>query len=140
MLWFKAFHIIAVICWFAALFYLPRLFVHHAMTEDNATSERFKIMERKLYRGIMTPSAVLSIIFGAIVYFYNPVYYSSSAWMHAKLFCVFLLIIYHYMCWHYLKLFREDNNTRPHTYYRVFNEVPTVLLIIIVILVVVKPF
>ena len=140
MLWFKALHIIAVICWFAGLFYLPRLYVHHAMTEDKATIERFKIMERKLYRGIMTPSAVLTVLFGAIVIGYNPQYYMASGWMHAKLFCVLLLLVYHYMCWHYLKLFRDDRNTRPHTYYRIFNEVPTVLLIVIVILVVVKPF
>jgi protoporphyrinogen IX oxidase len=140
MLWFKAFHIIAVICWFAAIFYLPRLFVYHATADDKATSERFKIMERKLYRGIMTPSAVLSIIFGAIVYSYNPVYYSSSAWMHAKLFCVALLLVYHFLCGQHLKSFRDDKNEKSHVYFRIFNEVPVALLILIVILVVVKPF
>ena len=140
MLWFKAFHIIAVICWFAAIFYLPRLFVHHAMTDDKATSERFKIMERKLYHGIMTPSATLSIIFGAIVYSYNAPYYAASSWMHAKLFCVALLLVYHFLCWLHLKNFSEDNNEKSHIYFRVFNEIPVVLLIVIVILVVVKPF
>lgn len=140
MLWFKAFHIISVICWFAAIFYLPRLFVHHALTEDTATKERFKIMERKLYRGIMTPSAVLTILFGAIVISYNPQYYMSAGWMHAKLFCVALLLIYHFLCWQHLKNFRDDKNSKSHTYFRIFNELPVVLLIIIVILVVVKPF
>jgi len=140
MLWFKAFHIIAVICWFAAIFYLPRLFVYHAMSEDNASRERFKVMERKLYRGIMTPSAVMTILFGAIVYAYNPAYYATSGWMHAKLFCVVLLLVYHFLCWQHLKNFRDDKNEKSHTYFRIFNEVPVVLLIIIVILVVVKPF
>lgn len=140
MLWFKAFHIIAVICWFAAIFYLPRLFVHHSMSEDEATRERFKIMERKLYRGIMTPSAVMTIIFGAIVYSYNPAYYATSNWMNAKLFCVALLLVYHFLCWQHLKNFRDDLNKKSHVYFRIFNELPVVLLIIIVILVVVKPF
>jgi len=140
MLWFKAFHVISVICWFAAIFYLPRLFVYHAMSEDIATRERFKIMERKLYRGIMTPSAVLTIIFGAIVYSYNPQYYVASAWMNVKLFCVALLLVYHFLCWQHLKLFRDDLNVRSHTYFRIFNEIPVFLLIFIVILVVVKPF
>ena len=140
MLWFKAFHIIAVICWFAAIFYLPRLFVYHAMSEDDVSRERFKIMERKLYRGIMTPSAFLTVIFGGIVYMYNPLYYSSSGWMHAKLFCVALLLIYHFLCWQHLKNFRNDKNEKNHVYFRFFNEVPVILLIIVVILVVVKPF
>ena len=140
MLWFKAFHISAVICWFAAIFYLPRLFVYHAMSEDETSNERFKIMERKLYRGIMTPSAVLTVLFGGIVIAYNPVYYFSSGWMHAKLFLVVLLLIYHYLCWRHLKNFRDDRNEKSHVYFRIFNEVPVVLLIVIVILAVVKPF
>lgn len=140
MLWFKALHIIAVICWFAGIFYLPRLFVYHAMSEDEASRERFKIMERKLYRGIMTPSMVMTLLFGAIVYAYNPAYYTASAWMHAKLLCVVLLIGYHHMCWHHLKKFRDDKNDKSHVYFRIFNEVPVALLVIIVILVVVKPF
>lgn len=140
MLWFKALHIIAVICWFAGIFYLPRLFVYHAMSEDETSRERFKVMERKLYRGIMTPSAVLTVVFGAILIAYNPQYYLASGWMHAKLFCVALLLVFHGMCWHHLKKFREDRNDKSHVYFRIFNEVPVVLLIIIVILVVVRPF
>jgi putative membrane protein len=129
-----------VICWFAAIFYLPRLFVYHALTDDNATSERFKIMERKLFRGIMVPSTILSIVFGAIVYSYNTPYYASSSWMHAKLFCVALLLVYQSLCWQHLKNFRDDKNEKSHIYFRIFNEIPVALLIIIVILVVVKPF
>jgi len=140
MLWFKALHIISVICWFAALFYLPRLFVYHANCEDEPGRERFKIMERKLYRGIMTPSAVLTVVFGAIVIGYNPAYYMSSGWMHTKLFLVALLLVFHYLCWQHLKNFRDDRNTKGHIYFRWFNEVPTVILILVVILVVVKPF
>jgi putative membrane protein len=140
MLWFKALHIISVVCWFAAIFYLPRLFVYHAMSEDEASRERFKIMERKLYRGIMTPSAAMTILFGAIIIGYNPQYYLSAGWMHAKLFCVALLLIYHALCWQHLKNFRDDRNEKSHVYFRVFNEIPVVLLIVVVILVVVKPF
>ena len=139
-MWLKTLHLIFMVTWFAGLFYLPRLYVYHADAKDDASNQRFKIMERKLYRGIMTPSAVLSIIFGAIVYSYNPVYYSSSAWMHAKLFCVALLLVYHFLCGQHLKNFRDDKNEKSHVYFRIFNEAPVALLILIVILVVVKPF
>jgi putative membrane protein len=140
MLWVKALHIIAVVCWFAAIFYLPRLYVYHAMSEDQISRDRFKIMERKLYRGIMTPSAVLTVIFGAWVVSYNPQYYFASGWFHAKLGLVVLLLIYHGVCYRYLIAFRDDRNTRSHVFYRLFNEIPIVLLIAIVILAVVKPF
>lgn len=140
MLWVKSFHIVAVVTWFAALFYLPRLFVHHAMTEDQATRERFKIMERKLYRGIMTPSLVMVLGLGAWLFSFNPAYYMQAGWMHAKLSCVLVLVFYHFICGHYLKRFRDDRNTHSHVYYRWFNELPTVLLVAIVILAVVKPF
>ena len=140
MLWIKAFHIIAVVCWFAGIFYLPRLFVYHAMSDDQSSNERFKIMERKLFNGIMTPSAVIAIILGTWMIFLNPGYYMSSGWMHAKLFLVVLLIAHHIACWVFLKQFKEDRNTRGHVFYRWFNEIPVVLLIVIVILVVVRPF
>ena len=139
-LWIKAFHIIAVICWFAALFYLPRLFVYHAMSEDQISRERFKIMERKLYRGIMTPAAIITVLLGGYLLGNNLSYYMQSGWMHAKLCCVLLLIIYHFMCGHLLKQFTSDSNTRSHIFYRWFNEFPVILLIAIVIFVVVKPF
>jgi putative membrane protein len=140
MLWVKAFHIISVIAWFAGLFYLPRLFVYHANCEDTAGKERFKIMERKLYRGIMMPSMVMTVLFGAWTMSYNAAFYLASGWMHAKLACVALLLVYHFLCWQHLKAFRDDRNTKSHVYFRLFNEIPTVLLLIIVILVVVKPF
>jgi putative membrane protein len=140
MLWIKAFHIVAVVCWFAAIFYLPRLFVYHAMAEDQVSKDRFIIMERKLFNGICTPSAVLTVILGIMLISFNPSYYMSSGWMHAKLGLVLLLIVYHLMCWRVLKQFRDGNNSRSHVFYRYFNELPVFLLIGIVILVVVKPF
>jgi len=140
MLWLKAFHIIAVVCWFAGLFYLPRLFVYHAMCEDAPGRERFKIMERKLYRGIMTPSAVIAAALGIWLITLNPGFYLQSGWMHAKLTLVAVLIVYHCLCWRYLRDFRNDSNRHSHVFYRWFNEFPVVLLIAIVILVVVRPF
>lgn len=140
MLWVKAFHIIAVVTWFAAIFYLPRLFVYHAAAEDQVSRERFKIMERKLYRGIMTPSMVVVIALGAWLLSFNSSYYFSSGWMHGKLTAVVLLVIYHFYCGHLLKVFRDDQNQRSHVFYRWFNEVPVLLLVFIVIMVVVRPF
>ncbi len=140
MLWVKAFHIIAVVCWFAALFYLPRLFVYHAMSDDKISQDRFKIMERKLYRGIATPSMVITIILGFWIISYNPEGYFQSAWLHAKLTLVALLVAYHLYCGKLLRVFANDDNTRSHVYYRWFNEMPVFLLIGIVILAVVKPF
>jgi putative membrane protein len=139
-LWLKAFHIIAVITWFAAIFYLPRLFVYHADATDTISRERFKIMERKLYRGIMTPSMVVVIALGAWMIALNPDFYLSQGWMHAKLTLVTLLVIYHFYCGHLLKIFRDDRNERSHVFYRWFNEVPVFLLLGIIILVVVRPF
>ncbi|MDK2779678.1 MAG: protoporphyrinogen oxidase HemJ [Pseudomonadota bacterium] len=141
MLWVKAFHIIAVITWFAAIFYLPRLFVYHAAAEDDVSRERFKIMERKLYRGIMMPSMIAVVILGSWAVSYNPDYYLlQTHWLHAKLTLVALLIVYHFYCGHLVKVFRDDNNQRSHVFYRWFNEIPVFLLIAIVILVVVRPF
>tara|TARA_R110002072_G_scaffold622_4_gene4789 strand:- start:29165 stop:29587 length:423 start_codon:yes stop_codon:yes gene_type:complete len=140
MLWLKAFHIIAVICWFAALFYLPRLFVYHAQSSDVTSIERFKIMERKLFRGIGTPSMIATLILGGWLVSYNLEGYLQSAWFHAKLTLVLILMAYHMYCGKLLKTFAQDENTRSHVFYRWFNEFPVLLLIAIVILVVVKPF
>ena len=137
-LFLKALHLIAVICWFAGLFYLPRLFVYHAMSEDSTSKERFKVMERKLYRGIMTPSLILTIFFGGWMIFQNPDYL-NNLWMQIKLTLVALLIIYHFVCGTFVKIFAEDKNIRSHIFFRWFNEVPVVFLIAIVILAVVKP-
>jgi len=140
MLWVKSFHIFFVISWFACLFYLPRLFVYHAMCEDEAGNARFKIMERKLFYGMMTPCMILTLVFGGWAFGYNAAYYLQAGWMHAKLTLVVVLLVYHGICWHHLKQFRDDCNTRSHKYYRVFNELPVFLLLAIIILVIVKPF
>jgi putative membrane protein len=136
MLWVKAFHIVSVVTWFAGLFYLPRLFVYHAMTSDREGIERFKVMERKLYRGIMAPGAVLSIAFGAWLWLGYGV---TGAWLHAKLLVVLLVIAYHLWCGRLLADFAAERNTRSHRWFRWFNEVPVVLLVAAVILAVVKP-
>lgn len=141
MLWVKAFHLIFVVTWFSAMFYLPRLFVYHAMCEDAAGNARFKIMERKLYRGIMTPSAVLTLVFGLwLLSFYSLEQIAGMAWLHAKLTLVVLLFAYHGICGRMLKQFADDNNQRSDKFYRWFNELPVLLLIAVVILAVVKPF
>jgi putative membrane protein len=140
MLWLKAFHIIAVVTWFAALFYLPRLFVYHAMAEDQISKDRFKIMERKLYRGIMTPSMVIVVVLGVWIFSLNSTYYFSQNWMLAKLALVALLVGYHFMCGSLLKKFKQDINDKGHVFYRWFNEVPVLFLVAITILVVVRPF
>jgi putative membrane protein len=137
MLWIKTFHVIFMVTWFAGLFYLPRLFVYHAMAEDAPSRERFKIMERKLYYGIMTPGAVLTVVFGAWLWLG---YGITGGWLYAKLALVGILIVYHLWCGRLLADFRHDRNTRGHVWYRWFNELPVVLLIAIVALVVVKPF
>jgi protoporphyrinogen IX oxidase len=137
MLWVKTFHIVFVVTWFAALFYLPRLFVYHAQATDREGIERFKLMERKLYRGIMTPSAVLAVIFGAWLWLGFGI---GGGWLHAKLVIVLLLIGYHVWCGRLLAQFAADRNVRSHVWYRWFNEVPVLLLIVAVALAVVKPF
>ncbi len=140
MLWVKALHIIAMVCWFAGIFYLPRLFVYHAACDDGPGRERFKVMERKLYRGITTPSMVATVFFGLWLIGYNVQGYMSQGWLHAKLLLVVLLIGYHFYCGHLVKIFRDDRNTRSHVFYRWFNEMPVLVLVAVVILAVVKPF
>lgn len=139
MLLTKAFHIIALVAWFSGIFYLPRLFVYHAEAKDELSIERFKVMERRLYYAITWPSAVLTTLLGIWLLFYNPGYYLKAGWMHAKLTLVVILWLYHLSCGHYLRLFASDKNVRSSTFYRIFNEIPTLLLIGIVLLVVVKP-
>ncbi|MBM5457590.1 protoporphyrinogen oxidase HemJ [Pseudomonas sp. P66] len=138
-LWIKALHIVSVVCWFAGLFYLPRLFVYHAQSQDSISQERFIVMERKLYRGIMLPSMIATLVFGIWLMSLTPGFLSQG-WMHAKLTLVILLIGYHHMCGAQLKRFARGENTRSHVFYRWFNEVPVLILLTIVILVVVKPF
>jgi len=137
MLWIKAWHIIFMVTWFAGLFYLPRLFVYHTMSDDAASKERFKIMERKLFYGIMTPGAVLTIIFGLWLMLG---YGFSGGWLHAKLALVAGLVVYHIYCGKLVSDFKHGRNQRSHVYYRWFNELPVLALIAIIILVEVKPF
>jgi len=136
MLWVKAFHIVMVVSWFAGLFYLPRIFVNHAMTDDPAVRERLKLMEYKLYR-FVTPIGVLTVITGLWLWFG---YGFGGAWLHAKVALVVGLIAYHFYCGHLVKEFAQDRNTRSHVWFRFFNEVPVLVMIAVVILVVVKPF
>jgi putative membrane protein len=140
MLWVKAFHIISVITWFAALFYLPRLFVYHAMSTDKISVERFKIMERKLYRGIMMPSMILVIVLGTWLMADAWEFYKTQGWLYAKLALIVLLIAYHFYCGYLLQVFKRDENSRSDVFYRWFNEFPVLILVAIIILVVVKPF
>lgn len=141
-LWIKALHLVAVITWFAALFYLPRLFVYHAMARDKSETqaiEYFSVMERKLYRGIMTPSMVAVIALGAWLLYLSP-QWLSMGWMHIKLLLVVLLVAYHHVCLIYLKQLAGNRCRRSHVFFRWFNEMPVIALLIIVLLAVLKPF
>lgn len=137
MLWIKSLHIIFMVTWFAGLFYLPRLFVYHAMCDDEAGNDRFKVMERKLYYGIMTPGALLTLIFGIWLWLG---YGFSGIWLYTKLALVILLIAYHLYCGKLLADFKYDRNRHGHVYYRWLNEIPVIILFAVVILVVVKPW
>ena len=140
-MWLKALHLIFMVTWFAGLFYLPRLFVYHAMSNDEISNERFKVMERKLFYGIMTPGAILTLIFGFwMLSDYAWAAYANSAWLHAKLALIAVLVIYHIYCGKLVRDFRDDRNKHGHTYYRWFNELPVLILVAIIILASVKPF
>ena len=141
MLWFKALHIIFMVTWFAGLFYLPRLFVYHAMSDDQISIDRFKIMERKLFYGIMTPGGLLTIVFGVCTLSsIGMAAYSGQLWLHIKLTFILLLIAYHIYCWFLLQDFKHDRNKHGHVWYRWFNEIPVLMLVAIIILAVVRPF
>jgi putative membrane protein len=138
MLWIKAFHIIFMVTWFAGLFYLPRLFVYHAITNDPATQAQFKIMERKLYFGIMTPGGVLTILFGLWLWLGYGIG-TGKVWLAAKISLVIILVVYHLWCGHLVKRFRDDANGHGHVFYRWFNEFPVLILVGAVLLAVFKP-
>jgi protoporphyrinogen IX oxidase len=138
MLWVKALHIVFMVTWFAGLFYLPRLYVYHAMAEDRVCIERFKVMERKLYWGIMTPGAVLTVALG--LWLWLVWFRGAGGWLHTKIALVVLLAGYHLWCGRLLRAFAEDRNTKSHVWLRWFNEVPVLFLFAIVLLVVFKPF
>jgi putative membrane protein len=136
VLWVKSFHIIFVVSWFAGLFYLPRLFVNHAMVSDGAVAAQLKLMEGKLYR-FMTPIGVLALAFGFWLWLG---FGFHGGWLHAKLALVAGLVGYHLYCGRLVKDFAADRNRRGHVFYRWFNEVPVLILTAVVILAVVKPF
>ena len=136
----KSFHIIAMVAWFAGLFYLPRLFVYHAQTFDLISIDRFKVMERRLYYAITWPAAIITTALGFWLISANYGYYFNAKWMHAKLFFVGCLWIYHFFCGIIVQQFKMNKNRRSAKFYRIFNEIPTILLIAIVLLVIIKPF
>lgn len=141
-LWIKALHLVFVVTWFAALFYLPRLFVYHAMArdkDDHQTIDYFRIMERKLYRGIMLPSMIGVLVFGLWLLSMVPGFLSQG-WLHAKLALVVLLIGYHHVCLAYMKRLAAGNCHKSHVFFRWFNEAPVIALLAIILLAVVKPF
>ncbi|WML89836.1 CopD family protein [Thiothrix lacustris] len=138
--WIKAIHVIFMVTWFAGLFYLPRLYVYHAMPENSGSFTLFKIMERRLF-AIMTIGAGITLVFGLIMLAMNWQYLLvASHWFHLKLLLIVLLLGYHHACYKLMIKFRNDVNTHDHKWYRWFNEAPSVLLIVIVILAIVKPF
>jgi len=140
MLWTKALHLTFMVTWFAGLLYLPRLYVYHAMSNDQISIDRFKIMERKLFFGIMTPGALLTIFFGIwTIYLNGWTTYSGTLWLQFKLLLIALLIAYHIYCGKLLIDFKRDRNVHSHVWYRWFNELPVIFLFLIIILAVVRP-
>lgn len=144
LLWLKAFHVVALVAWFAGIFYLPRLFVYHAMARDEGDERgeaRFRVMERKLYRAIMTPSALVTVVLGlSMLHVHGLTYLRTSAWLHAKLLLVALLVLYHLWMGQLVRRIARGEDGRSHVFYRWINELPVILLVAIVVLVIVKPF
>ncbi len=139
ILWLKALHISFMVAWFAGIFYLPRLFVNHAETNNQAVSEQLKGMEHRLIR-FVTPFAVFTIVFGiALIYQYGYAWFASAKWLHIKIVLVLLLVAYHGYCFVLVKDFANDNNQRSGKFYRFFNEVPVIILFAVVILAYLKP-
>ncbi len=136
-LWIKAFHIIVMTSWFAGLFYLPRIFVNHAMATEPAEIARLKLMEGKLYR-FVTPIAWLTIASGLTLWYQMGA--GVGGWIHAKVALILVLYGYHHYCGMLVKKFAADQNIRDHVWYRFFNEIPVLILLVVVILVTVKPF
>ena len=140
MLYIKSFHVIAMVAWFAGLFYLPRLYVYHAQANDTTSLLRFKLMEHKLYYYIMWPAALITTALGLYLLSFNVSYYLHSGWMHVKLTFVIILWGYHIACGYFLNQFKHEKCVKSSRFFRIFNEIPTVLLIVIIIMVIAKPF
>jgi putative membrane protein len=139
-MWLKAWHLIGMVTWFAGLFYLPRLFVYHAMSDDAISNERFKVMERKLFYGITTPGGIFTLVFGFwMLADYGWTAFGGQLWLTIKLALMAFLVIYHIYCGALVKAFKEDRNTKSHVWYRWFNEAPVLVLIAIILLAVLKP-
>lgn len=139
LLWFKAFHVIFMVAWFAGIFYLPRLFVNHAETSSREVAEHLKGMEKRLLYFI-TPFALFTVLLGlALIYAYGYQWFVSAKWLHIKLTLVILLLGYHGYCFKLIKIFQLDKNTRSGKFYRIFNEIPVLVLFAVIILVYVKP-
>jgi putative membrane protein len=139
MLWLKALHLMAVICWFAGIFYLPRIMVYYAASEHPETRQQLAVMAGKLYR-FVTPIAVVAVGAGLALISLNPDYYFSAAWLWLKLALVAALIVYHTYCGRLVRALAADKDDHTHVYFRVFNEVPVIFLVLIVLLAVLKPF
>ena len=139
MLWLKALHIIFVVCWFAGLFYLPRIFVYYAASEHDETRQQLAVMARKLFR-FVTPLMLLALLFGLWMIALQPAYYLGAPWMWLKLGGVAFLLLYHLQCGRYVRRINDHRDDHSHVFYRFFNEVPVIFLFLIVILVVLKPF
>jgi putative membrane protein len=138
MLWLKAFHLIFVVCWFAGIFYLPRILVYYAASENPETRQQLAVMARKLYR-FVTPFMLLAIGFGLAMLATNIDYYLSAPWLWIKLVMVAILVAYHVQCGRYVRAINEDKDRHSHVYFRFFNEVPVIFLFAIVLLAVLKP-
>jgi len=136
---FKSLHLIAVISWMAGLLYLPRIFVYHSEASDNTQKQTFKVMERKLYNYIMMPAMLLSWLFGVLLIHSLGFNIFLELWMQIKIISVLILTYYHFMLGKYLNDFAIDNNNKSSKFYRVINEVPTIILIVVVFVVVFKP-
>ena len=139
MLWIKAFHIIAVVAWFAGLLYLPRLFVYHAEAEDDISKKRFELMEKRLYKLIMTPALLVTFALGSMLIGYNMHYYLGSVWFYIKFALAIALLIYHMRCGRYMRYLATDKPVPSSRFFRWFNEIPAVILVIIVLLVELQP-
>ena len=139
ILWFKAFHVIFMVAWFAGIFYLPRLFVNHAETASKEVSEQLKGMEKRLLYFI-TPFGLFTVILGVmLIYSYGAAWFAAAKWLHIKLTLVILLLIYHGYCFKLVKVFQQDKNTRSGKFYRIFNEIPVLVLFAVIILAYLKP-
>lgn len=139
--WLKALHVISMVTWMAATFYLPRLFVYHSnLPVGSMESERFKVMERRLFKQIMNPAMIATFTFGILLVLTPGVIDWSAGWWHVKLFSVLLLGALHGAMSRWRRDFLDDRNMRSHRFYRIANEIPTVLLVVIVVMVIVRPF